>query len=119
MKIYWPQIGSSADSFDIERGELGRLVEEAAKDLNGIGDFWGGGTEGVTFFKGGGGGTGYEAVTGQVMEGIDVFLDAHHEIALRLRLMADTTQAVEWDTVAVILSKLPAPDPGRPIWGAG
>jgi hypothetical protein len=119
VEIHRQQIGSSADAYDIEKGELGKFVHEAAKDLNGIGNFWGDGKEGVTFFKGEGGGAGYEAVTGQVIEGIDRFLDAHSEIAARLRLMADNVLVADWDSVAAILSALPPADPERPIWGAG
>ncbi|SEG92033.1 hypothetical protein SAMN05444920_107431 [Nonomuraea solani] len=119
MEIDKTQIRSAATAFDLERGELGRFIAEAAEDLNAIGDFWGDGKEGTAFFKGQGAAGGYEAVTGQIIEGTEVYLDAHHEIASRLRLMADLVQVADWDSVAAILSKLPPADPGQKIWGTG
>lgn len=119
MEFDKPQIRSAAAAFDLERGDLAKFVAEAAADLNAIGDFWGGTTEGTTFFKGQGGASGYEAVTGQIIEGIEVLLDAHHEIAERLRLMTDNVEVADWDSVAAILSKLPPADPDQPIWGVG
>ncbi|MEV0384799.1 hypothetical protein [Nonomuraea sp. NPDC050643] len=113
------QIRLAAAAYDVERGDLATFVAEAAADLNAIGDFWGGTSEGVTFFKGQGGASGYEAVTGQIIEGIEVLLEAHKEIAERLRLMTDNVQVGDWNSVAAILSKLPPADPDQPIWGVG
>ncbi|MFI6507629.1 hypothetical protein ACIBCT_08495 [Streptosporangium sp. NPDC050855] len=118
MEFDKPQIRSAAAAFDVEREDLAAFVARATEDLNVIGDFWGDTAEGVTFFKGQGGAGGYEAVTGQIIAGIKVFLDAHHEIAGRLRLMTDNVEVTDWNTVAAVLSTLPAADPGRPIWGA-
>jgi hypothetical protein len=87
------------------------------KELDAIGDFWGDGKEGVTFFKGQGGGMGYEAVTGQVMEGIDVFRSAHHEVAIRLLMTGGSVAVADWESVAAMLETLPPPDPGTPVWG--
>jgi uncharacterized protein YukE len=119
MEIHNKQLRSAATAFETEQSDLRKFVAAAAEDLNAIGDFWGGTQEGTTFMKGQGGGSGYEAVTGQIIEGIDVLLDAHHEIAQRLRLMADNVQVADWAGLAVILSKLPPADPERPIWGTG
>ncbi|MFI7633212.1 hypothetical protein [Nonomuraea sp. NPDC049400] len=118
MDIHEPVFRSAVESFELEKSELGRFIEEAGKELEAIGDFWGGTKEGVAFYKGEGGGSGYEAVTGQVMEGMDVLLYAHEEIARRLRFMKDNVSVTDWVLVSVMLSKLPPPDPDRPIWGA-
>ncbi|SDL21337.1 hypothetical protein [Nonomuraea jiangxiensis] len=119
MEFHKAPVRGVAAAFDLEREDLARFVTEAAEDLNAIGDFWGGTTEGATFFKGQGGASGYEAVTGQIIAGIQVLLDAHHEIAERLRLMTNNVEVADWDSVAAILSKLPPADPDRPIWGVG
>ncbi|GAA4973805.1 hypothetical protein HD597_005182 [Nonomuraea thailandensis] len=119
MEIHKKQLRSAATAFETERSDLRRFVAAAADDLNAIGDFWGGTQEGTTFLKGQGGGSGYEAVTGQIIEGVDVLLDAHQEIAGRLRLMADNVQVADWAGLAATLSKLPPADPERPIWGTG
>lgn len=119
MEFGKAQIRSAAAAFDLERGDLATFVAEVAEDLNAIGDFWGGTTEGVTFFKGQGGASGYEAVAGQILAGIQVLLDAHREIAERLRLMTNNVEVADWDSVSAILSKLPPADPDRPIWGVG
>ncbi|HEX4815156.1 MAG TPA: hypothetical protein VFV66_20635 [Nonomuraea sp.] len=119
MEFDKAQIRSAAAAFDLERSDLARFVAEAAEDLNAIGDFWGGTTEGVTFVKGQGGASGYEAVAGQSIAGIQVLLDAHHEIAERLRLMTNNVEVADWDSVAAILSRLPPADPDRRIWGGG
>ncbi|MEQ4719448.1 hypothetical protein [Nonomuraea sp. B19D2] len=118
MEIHKPVFHSAAESFEIEKSELGRFIEEAGKELEAIGDFWGGTKEGVAFYKGEGGGSGYEAVTGQIMEGMDVLLHAHQVIAIRLLLMEGNVSVTDWNLVSVMLSKLPPPDPDRPIWGA-
>lgn len=117
MEIGRSRIRAAAGAFDIEGTELATFVAAAAEELNAIGDFWGGTTEGVTFFKGQGGGSGYGAVAGQLAAGIQVLMEAHHEIAERLRLMTDNVEVGEWNSVAEILSELPPPDPDRPIWG--
>ncbi|MFF3443918.1 hypothetical protein [Streptosporangium sp. NPDC002721] len=117
MEFDKPQIREAAAAFDLERENLAAFVADATEDLNAIGDFWGGTTEGVTFFKGQGGANGYEAVTGQIIAGIKVLLDTHHEIAERLRVMTDNVEVTDWNTVADVLSTLPPADPGRPIWG--
>ncbi|WP_433440778.1 hypothetical protein [Nonomuraea sp. CA-141351] len=119
MEFHREVFRTAADSFDIEKYELDKLVQEASGELEAIGDFWGSSKEGATFYKGEGGGSGYEAVTGQIMEGVDVLLEAHEEIAKRLRIMKDNIEVTDWDLVSVILSKLPSADPDRPIWGAG
>ncbi|MEU6721367.1 hypothetical protein ABZ897_58835 [Nonomuraea sp. NPDC046802] len=119
MEIHRTQVRSTATAFDREREELAEVVAAARLDLEAIGGFWGDGKEGVTFFKGEGGARGYEAVTGQIIEGTEAFLNAHHEIARRLRLMTDNVQVTDWENVAAILSALPPADPGRPIWGEG
>ncbi|HUR08258.1 MAG TPA: LysM peptidoglycan-binding domain-containing protein [Nonomuraea sp.] len=119
MEIYPGHLRSVAGGFDTEKHDLGEFVNAAAAELNAIGNFWGDGKEGTTFFKGEGGGMGYEAVTGQIIEGIDVLQDAHHEIPKRLRLMADRVQVTDWDNVITVLAALPTPDPDRRIWGAG
>ncbi|MET7337897.1 hypothetical protein [Nonomuraea sp. NPDC005650] len=118
MEIHKDVIRSAADAFDLEGGNLATFIGEAAKDLEAIGNFWGDDRIGTTFYKGEGGGSGYEAVTGQIMEGCDVLVDAHAEIAKRLRFMMGNIQVTDWNMVAVILSKLPPADPDRPIWGA-
>lgn len=117
MEIHQPVFDSAARAFDIENDELGRFVAAAASDLEAIGNFWGDGPEGVTFAKGGGGGSGYEAVTGQVMAGVAGLLEAHEKIAGGLRLMAGNVQLTEWALVAAMLSTLPPADPDQPIWG--
>ncbi|MEV0592894.1 hypothetical protein [Nonomuraea cavernae] len=117
MENHPSQIRSAAKAFDIEREELGGFVDDVAKELGAIGAFWGQGKEGVTFFKGQGGGTGYEAVTGQITEAIEMILDAHEEIPRRLRLMADNVQVTDWANVALVLSALPRAEPGQRIWG--
>ncbi|UBU08388.1 hypothetical protein [Nonomuraea gerenzanensis] len=119
MEIHKRHLRSAATAFETEQSDLRAFVAAAAEDLNAIGDFWGGTQEGVTFMKGQGGGSGYEAVTGQLIEGVEVLLHAHHEIARRLRLMADNVQVADWAGLAAILSELPPADPGRPIWGTG
>ncbi|TDD15849.1 hypothetical protein [Nonomuraea diastatica] len=119
MEIDRSRIGLSAEGFDLEGDDLAEFVTQARDELDAIGDFWGDGNEGVTFFKGQGGGMGYEAVTGQVKEGIEVFVYAHHEIAARLRLMAGNVAVADWESVAAILATLPPPDPDQPVWGAG
>lgn len=119
MEYHKAQIRSAADAFDLEKRDLAAFVIEAAADLNAIGDFWGGTSEGVTFFKGQGGASGYEAVAGQIIAGIQVLLDAHEEVADRLRLMTGNVEVADWDSVAAILSMLPPADPDQPIWGAG
>ncbi|TYB57595.1 hypothetical protein FXF51_39550 [Nonomuraea sp. PA05] len=119
MEVHQKPFRSAATAFETERSDLRGFVAAAAEDLNAIGDFWGGTQEGATFLKGQGGGSGYEAVTGQIIEAIDVLLDAHHEIAARLRLMADNVRVADWAVLAATLSKLPAADPERPIWGTG
>lgn len=119
MEIYPSHLRSVAGGFDTEKHDLGEFVNAAAAELNAIGNFWGDDKVGTTFFKGEGGGMGYEAVTGQIIEGIDVLQDAHHEIPERLRLMADRVQVADWESVTTVLSALPAPDPDRRIWGAG
>ncbi|MGC5015814.1 hypothetical protein ACLQ2R_34060 [Streptosporangium sp. DT93] len=118
MEFDKPQIRSAAGAFTLEGNDLAAFVTEATEELNAIGDFWGGTAEGVTFFKGQGGASGYEAVTGQIISGLTVFLDAHHEIAGRLRLMTGNVEVTDWNTVDDVLSALPPADPGRPIWGA-
>ncbi|MFC4116377.1 hypothetical protein [Nonomuraea zeae] len=117
MEINRTGIRSSANAFDNERHTLGVHAAQARKELEAIGNFWGGSKEGTTFLKGEGGASGYEAVTGQIMEGVDVFREAHHEIAERLRLMADLVRVGDWDSVTDLLSRLPAADPNRKIWG--
>ncbi|MGP3931718.1 hypothetical protein [Nonomuraea sp. KM88] len=117
MEIDRPGIESSAEAFEIEAGELAAFVTLMGEELDAIGDFWGDGKEGVTFFKGQDGGMGYEAVTGQVMEGIDVFHSAHQEIATRLRAMSGSVAVADWESVLAILETLPPPDPGTPVWG--
>ncbi|MED7925118.1 hypothetical protein SMD20_12770 [Nonomuraea sp. LP-02] len=119
MEIHKKHLRSAADAYDLERESLGEFVRDAAGELNAIGAFWGDDKLGTTFAKGQGGAGGYEAVTGQVMAGVVVWLDAHHEIAERLRLMADVVQVADWATIAQILAELPQADPGRPIWGTG
>ncbi|MBT2232096.1 LysM peptidoglycan-binding domain-containing protein [Nonomuraea sp. NEAU-A123] len=119
MEIYPGHIRSAAGGFDTEKHDLGEFVNAVAAELNAIGNFWGGGKEGTMFFKGEGGGMGYEAVTSQIIEGVDVLQDAHHAIPKRLRLMADRVQVADWDNVTTVLSALPAPDPDKRIWGAG
>jgi hypothetical protein len=119
MEIHNQQFHAAANAFDLEKSELARFVAQAGEELNAIGDFWGGTKEGVTFLKGQGGGSGYEAVTGQIIVGVDRLLDAHGEIAARLRLMAGNVQVADWANVAAILDKLPPADPSRPIWGRG
>jgi hypothetical protein len=118
MEIHKQVMRSAADAFDIEGGELDRFIDAAARDLEAIGTFWGDDKLGVTFAKGEGGGSGYEAVTGQIMEGTEVLVHAHGEIAERLRLMKDNVEVEDWNMVAVILSKLPPAGQDRPIWGA-
>ncbi|TDE31062.1 hypothetical protein E1295_40415 [Nonomuraea mesophila] len=118
MEYHRSGIGSSAEAFDNEASDLADYVTLAGEELDAIGNFWGEGKEGVTFFKGEGGGTGYEAVTGQVMEGLDVFRTAHNEVATRLRLTADSVTVADWESVLAVLAVLPPPDPGKPIWGA-
>jgi uncharacterized protein YukE len=117
MDIGKSHIRSAANAFDHEGGELAEFVATAAAELDAIGDFWGGTAEGVMFFKGQGGGTGYEAVAGQLAAGVQTLIDAHHEIAERLRLMVDNVEVADWDNVAAILSSLPPADPDQPIWG--
>ncbi|WP_049558762.1 hypothetical protein [Nonomuraea sp. SBT364] len=117
MDIHKHVIRSAAEAFDLEREELGRFVGEVAGELEAIGAFWGDDDLGVTFVKGEGGGSGYEAVTGQLMAGADVLVNAHREIAGRLGLMKDNVQVGDWNLVAVILSRLPPADPDRPVWG--
>ncbi|GAA3116407.1 hypothetical protein [Nonomuraea salmonea] len=117
MEIGKSRIRSAAIAFDVEGTELATFVAAAAEELNAIGDFWGGTAEGVTFFKGQGGGSGYAAVAGQLAAGIGVLMEAHHEIADRLRLMTDNVEVGDWNSVAEILSRLPPPDPDQPIWG--
>ncbi|GAA2214829.1 hypothetical protein GCM10009850_102950 [Nonomuraea monospora] len=119
MEIHQKPFRSAATAFEIEQSDLRGFVAAAAEDLNAIGDFWGGTQEGTTFLKGQGGGSGYEAVTGQIIAAVDVLLDAHLEIAARLRLMAGNVQVADWAGLAAILSKLPPADPERPIWGTG
>lgn len=118
MEIYPSHLRSVAGVFEREREELDRFVKEAAADLNAIGNFWGDGEEGTRFFKGEGGGTGYEAVSGQIIEGTEILLDAHSGIPKRLRLMADRVQVADWDSVSAVLAALPAPDDEHPAWGA-
>ncbi|MER6946700.1 LysM peptidoglycan-binding domain-containing protein [Nonomuraea sp. NPDC000554] len=117
MEIYPDHLRSVAHVFDVERGELAAAVRQAAEELNAIGDFWGGDKLGTDFFKGQGGGTGYEAVSGRVMEGVEALLEAHEDVPARLRLMADRVQVADWDSVAAVLSAIPEPDEDRPVWG--
>ncbi|MDP9845890.1 LysM peptidoglycan-binding domain-containing protein [Streptosporangium lutulentum] len=117
MEIYPRHLRSVADAFDVERGELADAVRQAAAELNSIGDFWGTGKEATAFFKGQGDGTGYELVSGRVMEGTEALLDAHKDIPTLLRLMADGVETADWDSVAAILSIPPDPDKDRPVWG--
>jgi hypothetical protein len=107
MEIYPAHLRSVARAFDLERNDLASYVKDAMDELNAIGNFWGGGQPGTTFFKGEGGGTGYEAVTGQIAKGVDANLDGHEEISKRLRLMADRVQVTDWDNVTTILSVRP------------
>ncbi|MEV2271431.1 LysM peptidoglycan-binding domain-containing protein [Nonomuraea africana] len=107
MEIYPAHVRSVAGAYDLERNDLATFVKDAMDDLNAIGDFWGGGKNGTTFFKGEGGGTGYEAVSGQIAKGVDALLDAHDEISKRLRKMADRVQVTDWDNLIAILSAFP------------
>ncbi|MEU8140989.1 LysM peptidoglycan-binding domain-containing protein [Nonomuraea sp. NPDC048901] len=117
MEIYPGHIRSAAGGFDTEKHDLGEFVNAAAAELNAIGNFWGDDKLGTTFLKGEGGRVGYEAVSGQIIEGIDALQDAHHEIPKRLRLVADRTEVTDWENVTTVLAALPTPDPDRPIWG--
>ncbi|MET8047522.1 MULTISPECIES: WXG100 family type VII secretion target [unclassified Streptosporangium] len=117
LKISSDHLRSVANAFDTEKEELADIVRQAAAELNDIGDFWGGGPEGRKFFKGQGGGTGYEAVSSQVMRGTDALLQAHEDIPALIRLMNDTVKTADWAGVTAILSALPAPDVSRPVWG--
>ncbi|NBE98291.1 hypothetical protein FE391_41380 [Nonomuraea sp. KC401] len=117
MEIDRPRINLSAEAFEIEAGDLAGYAAMAGDELDAIGNFWGEDKEGVTFFKGQGGGMGYEAVTGQVMKGLGVFHSAHSEVATRLRMMAGNVTVADWESVAAVLVALPPPDPGKPVWG--
>ncbi|WP_336210961.1 hypothetical protein [Nonomuraea sp. LPB2021202275-12-8] len=117
MEIHRSQIRSAAEAFDEEKENLARFVTGVVQDLNSIGNFWGDGKEGVTFYKGEGAAKGYEAVTGQIIEGVEVLQEAHLEIPKRMRLMADNIRVTDWMTMADLLSKLPPADPDEPIWG--
>lgn len=117
LEISSADLRAVANSFDTEKEELADIVRQAAAELNDIGDFWGGGTEGRKFFKGEGGGTGYEVVSSQVMRGTDALLKAHEDIPALIRLMNDTVKAADWAGIAAVLSALPAPDVSRPVWG--
>lgn len=119
MDIHRAQLRSAANTFDTEKEDLGGFVAEAAEELNAIGAFWGDDGHGARFVKGEGGAGGYEAVTGQLIQGIEVLLGAHDEIAGRLRLMARLVHVADWESVADILARLPPADPDRPVWGAG
>ncbi|MEW9550688.1 hypothetical protein [Nonomuraea sp. NPDC050783] len=119
MEIHKEVFRSAADAFDAEGNDLGRFIGAAARDLEAIGAFWGDDKLGATFAGGEGGGSGYVAVTGQIMEGTDVLVSAHRQIAQRLRLMRDGVQVADWSTIATVLAMLPPADPERPIWGAG
>ncbi|WP_219466376.1 LysM peptidoglycan-binding domain-containing protein [Nonomuraea rhizosphaerae] len=117
MEIYPAHIRAAAGAFDTEKNELGEFVKGAAAELNTIGAFWGTGELGTKFFRGEGGRMGYEAVSGQVIDGVDVLRNAYHEVPARLRSTADRVQVADWDSVLTVMSALPTPDPDEPVWG--
>ncbi|WP_329085908.1 MULTISPECIES: hypothetical protein [unclassified Streptosporangium] len=117
LEIVPAHLRSAADAFDTERIELSDAVRQAATELNAIGNFWGSGEEATKFFKGVGGGTGYEAVSSQAIQGTDVLLKAHEDIPALILLMVHTVETADWDSIAAILSALPAPDTSLPVWG--
>lgn len=110
MEIYPRHLRAVAGVFEDEGIDLADVVRQAGDDLNAIGNFWGQGTLGTTFFKGEGGGTGYEAVSAQSVQGFESLREGHQGIGGRLRLMADRVEVADWESVAAILAALPDPE---------
>ncbi|MFI7444641.1 LysM peptidoglycan-binding domain-containing protein [Nonomuraea indica] len=110
MEIYPRHLRAVAGVFEDEAVDLADVARQAADDLNAIGDFWGQGTLGTTFFKGEGGERGYEAVSGQFTQGLKSLEEGHQGIGRRLRLTADRVEVADWESVAAILAALPDPE---------
>ncbi|MEU8107819.1 LysM peptidoglycan-binding domain-containing protein [Nonomuraea muscovyensis] len=110
MEIYPRHLRAVAGVFATEGGDLADCVRQAGDDLNAIGDFWGQDKLATTFFKGEGGGMGYEAVSSQIARDFESLREGHAGIAGRLRLMADHVEVADWDSIAAILATLSEPD---------
>ncbi|MFI6298552.1 hypothetical protein ACIBEJ_43655 [Nonomuraea sp. NPDC050790] len=118
MDIGRNRLRTAARSYDNERLDLDEHVQRARAELNAIGAFWGGTREGVLFFKGEGGGRGYEAHTDQIAKGLHNLDEAHEQLAERLRLMGDLVRFANWESIADLLSRLPEPEENPKVWGS-
>ncbi|GAA4634461.1 hypothetical protein GCM10023196_076080 [Actinoallomurus vinaceus] len=97
LEIHPAYIRSVAKSLNDEGVDINAKLSEARKQLDAIGNFWGGDDMGTKFYKGADGRPGYETSAARSLDGVAAFADFYRTVAGRLRDMADRHDDVEWE----------------------